>query len=175
MPKVDKATIVRAAEAVVRERGARKLTLDAVAAHCGLSKGGLIHHFPTKQSLIKAMLQAAVDREYASTEASVASGAGLLIARLNAIFELMEDDESLPRSLIAAVAENPALLDPFKAKQAALRSELAKIYRDPELALLLILAAQGMFLGRVLGVLEIEDPLFERLRERLLMLSTDLA
>lgn len=174
MSRVDKTAIVRAAEEVVREKGARKLTLDAVAAQCGLSKGGLIHHFGTKQSLLKAMLEAAIAREDANAETFAAAGDDLLVSRLNSIFELMEDDEGLPRSLIAAVAEDPALLEPVKIKEDELRSEISKTYADPEFAQLLVLAAQGMFLGRVLGVIEPGDPLLARLRERLLMLSADL-
>ncbi|WP_226647490.1 TetR/AcrR family transcriptional regulator [Microbulbifer variabilis] len=175
MSRVDKSAIVRAAEEVVREKGARKLTLDAVAAQCGLSKGGLIHHFRTKQSLLKAMLESAIAREDASAEACAKAGGDLLTSRLSSIFELMEDDEGLPRSLIAAVAEDPALLEPVKIKEVELRSEISRTYKDPELAQLLILAAQGLFFGRVLGVVEPEDPMLDRLRERLLMLSTDLA
>ncbi|WP_444898556.1 TetR/AcrR family transcriptional regulator [Microbulbifer sp. VAAC004] len=174
MSRVDKSAIVRAAEEVVREKGARKLTLDAVATQCGLSKGGLIHHFRTKQSLLKAMLEAAIAREDASAEACTKAGGDLLTSRLSSIFELMEDDEGLPRSLIAAVAEDPALLEPVKVKEAELRSEISQTYKDPEFAQLLILAAQGMFFGRVLGVVESEDPMLTRLRERLLMLSADL-
>ncbi|QFT55454.1 TetR/AcrR family transcriptional regulator [Microbulbifer sp. THAF38] len=175
MSRVDKSAIVRAAEEVVREKGARKLTLDAVAAQCGLSKGGLIHHFRTKQSLLKAMLESAIAREDATAESCAMAGGDLLTCRLSSIFELMEDDEGLPRSLIAAVAEDPALLEPVKTKEAELRSEISRTYKDPELAQLLILAAQGLFFGRVLGVVEPEDPMLDRLRERLLMLSADLA
>ncbi|MDI9560109.1 MAG: helix-turn-helix domain-containing protein, partial [Pseudomonadota bacterium] len=40
--------IVRAAESVVVEAGASHMTLDAVATKAGVSKGGLLHHFPTK-------------------------------------------------------------------------------------------------------------------------------
>ncbi|WNZ57979.1 TetR/AcrR family transcriptional regulator [Microbulbifer sp. MKSA007] len=174
MSRVDKAAIVRAAEEVVRDRGARKLTLDAVAAQCGLSKGGLIHHFRTKQSLLKAMLEAAIAREDDSVATFVSSGDSLLVSRLKSIFELMEDDKGLPRSLIAAVAEDPMLLGPVKDKEEQQRRDICDAYCDPEMAELLILAAQGMFLGRVLGVVESEDPIIERLQGRLLALSADL-
>ncbi|WP_444912662.1 TetR/AcrR family transcriptional regulator [Microbulbifer sp. PAAF003] len=174
MSRIDKAAIVRAAEEVVRDRGARKLTLDAVAAQCGLSKGGLIHHFRTKQSLLKAMLEAAIAREDDSVATFVSSGDSLLVSRLKSIFELMEDDKGLPRSLIAAVAEDPMLLGPVKDKEEQQRRDICDAYRDPEMAELLILAAQGMFLGRVLGVVESEDPIIERLQGRLLALSADL-
>jgi AcrR family transcriptional regulator len=40
--------ILDAAEAVVMCQGVRNLTLDAVAAHAGISKGGLLYHFRSK-------------------------------------------------------------------------------------------------------------------------------
>ena len=49
--------IIDAAEAVVIETGASHMTLDAVAAKAGVSKGGLLHHFPNKVSLLMAMVQ----------------------------------------------------------------------------------------------------------------------
>ncbi|MEN6627742.1 MAG: TetR/AcrR family transcriptional regulator [Candidatus Sumerlaeia bacterium] len=49
-------SILAAAEEVVRESGAVHLTLDAVAARAGVSKGGLLYHFRNKEALIRAML-----------------------------------------------------------------------------------------------------------------------
>ncbi|SDZ85303.1 TetR/AcrR family transcriptional regulator [Microbulbifer marinus] len=177
MSKVDKEAIIRAAEEVVREKGARKLTLDAVAAQCGLSKGGLLHHFRTKQALLQAMLESSIACESELAAEYAAKGGdsgGPLASRIHSMFALMEDEETLPRALIAAVAEDPALLEPIKAKEAKIRDELGGKCSDPDLALLLLFATRGLFLGRVLGVMEPGDPIFERLRKRLLELSADL-
>jgi AcrR family transcriptional regulator len=46
-----------AAEDVVLRDGIGRLTLDAVAKEARLSKGGLMHHFPTKDALIDAMVR----------------------------------------------------------------------------------------------------------------------
>src|SRR5262245_2150654 len=48
--------LLDAAEAVVVRQGIANLTLDAVAAEAGLSKGGLLHHFPTKDKLVEGMV-----------------------------------------------------------------------------------------------------------------------
>lgn len=50
-------TILEAAEAVVVRDGAAHLTLDAVAEKAGLSKGGVLYHFPNKSALLEAMLE----------------------------------------------------------------------------------------------------------------------
>lgn len=51
-----RAKLIAAAAAVIRRDGAQALTLDAVAAHAGVSKGGLLYHFPSKDALVEGML-----------------------------------------------------------------------------------------------------------------------
>lgn len=53
--------ILEAAERVVTEVGAARLTLDAVAQSAGVSKGGLLYHFPAKELLLGALAQRYVD------------------------------------------------------------------------------------------------------------------
>lgn len=43
------------------ENGLHGLTLDAVAKEAGVSKGGLLHHFPSKQALLDALSQACLE------------------------------------------------------------------------------------------------------------------
>ena len=46
-----------AAEELAREAGPGNLVLDAVAAKAGVSKGGLLYHFPTKAKLLEALVE----------------------------------------------------------------------------------------------------------------------
>ncbi|MFJ1805255.1 MULTISPECIES: TetR/AcrR family transcriptional regulator [unclassified Streptomyces] len=52
-----RAEIVRAALGVIAERGYRGASLAAVAERVGLTQQGLLHHFPTKEALLVAVLQ----------------------------------------------------------------------------------------------------------------------
>src|SRR5690606_16215879 len=49
--------ILRAAIELAREIGPAHLSLDAVAARAGLSKGGLLYTFPTKAKLLEAVVE----------------------------------------------------------------------------------------------------------------------
>ncbi len=49
--------LLRAAIRVVATEGLPKLTLEAVARAAGVSKGGLLYHFPTKDALIQALIE----------------------------------------------------------------------------------------------------------------------
>lgn len=48
--------ILEAAAKLVLTEGASGLTLDAVAKSAGISKGGLLYHFPSKEALILGMI-----------------------------------------------------------------------------------------------------------------------
>lgn len=62
---IDRGALLDAAERVVLRDGAAHLTIDAVAAEAGVSKGGVLYAFASKDALIDAMLArvyAAFDR-----------------------------------------------------------------------------------------------------------------
>jgi len=50
-------TIFRACSQILRREGLTNLTLQAVASEAGLSKGGLLYHFETKEALIEALFE----------------------------------------------------------------------------------------------------------------------
>ena len=72
--KSSREKILDAAAELVGEIGAGRLTLEAVAERAGLSKGGLLYNFPTKEALLQGMIQRMID-EVAVREGS-ASRAG---------------------------------------------------------------------------------------------------
>jgi len=53
LESIRKPQIVEAALRTIAERGFQNVTLDDVARAAGLSKGGLVHYFPSKDALIK--------------------------------------------------------------------------------------------------------------------------
>ena len=55
-PELVRSNLLGQALSIIQEAGLQALTLDAVAKQAGVSKGGLLHHFPSKQALIDAMV-----------------------------------------------------------------------------------------------------------------------
>jgi AcrR family transcriptional regulator len=49
-------TLLQAAVTVVSREGPTGLTLDAVAREAGVSKGGLLYHFPSKDALLRGLI-----------------------------------------------------------------------------------------------------------------------
>lgn len=63
-PELVRANLLAAAAELISERGLSGITLDLVAVQAGTSKGGLIHHFSSKQSLFEELCRDVL-KEYA--------------------------------------------------------------------------------------------------------------
>lgn len=70
--------ILDQAMALFGEVGYRGASLREIAARCGLSHAGLLHHFPTKQSLLLAVLE---HRDEVDGARLASGGTGLVILR----------------------------------------------------------------------------------------------
>jgi AcrR family transcriptional regulator len=110
--------ILDAAEEIVSESGASRLTLEAAAERAGLSKGGLLYHFPTKEALLSAMIERFVkgfsERKEKALECLCPGPSRRLRAHIDECFQNDERREKICSSLMAASASDPRLLDPVR-------------------------------------------------------------
>lgn len=150
-----KAAIVSAAERVVAECGAAHLTLDAVALAAGVSKGGLLYNFPSKQALLEGMVETMVTRARqargrARERAGEGPNAGIRARLSVATNDVVERRAAL--AILAAAAENPDLLNPVRDLFRESLAEITADAEDPILALVTWLAADALSLWDVLGL-----------------------
>ncbi|WP_315836595.1 TetR/AcrR family transcriptional regulator [Bradyrhizobium prioriisuperbiae] len=66
--------LLAAAGALIVRHGLDALTFDRLAAEAGVSKGGLLYHFPDKEQLLIALVEGRVARIDAATAAWIAAG-----------------------------------------------------------------------------------------------------
>ncbi|GAC1542973.1 MAG: TetR/AcrR family transcriptional regulator [Vulcanimicrobiaceae bacterium] len=139
-------------------RGAAHLTLDAVAERVGLSKGGILHHFATKDSLISAMIDDVVTHFEADLLRHLQGESGPGSFARAFLRACLDPDGALTRTLrvsagiLAAVASDNRLLAPLRRRYDVWRGRLANDGIDPAIAELVRSAADGLWLG---GVLEL--------------------
>jgi transcriptional regulator, TetR family len=76
-----RAQILRAAIELFGEHGYRATSLREIATHCGITHAGVLHHFPTKEALLVAVLKQrdAEDTEGLQTEVTSWQEAGQLL------------------------------------------------------------------------------------------------
>jgi AcrR family transcriptional regulator len=169
--------IIAAACRVVLAEGAQGLTLEAAAREAGVSKGGLLYHFPNKDALIGGMIEqfcadfdAALERELA---ADPQGGPGhWLRAYVRASFapDAVVATEA-GAALLAAVATAPELLDKVRASFARWQAQAEADGLDPALAALLRFAVDGYWFADLLDFAPIRAELRPQLVEQLLRLA----
>ena len=161
--------LLDAAERVVVESGATHLTLDAVAKSAGVSKGGLLYHFPSKEALLEGMVARHfqdVDAEVAkrlASRAGKASRADMFRERMRVLLELHPERPAVGVAMVAASADNPEHMAVCRAQNRKILDEFTKLPGGFEGAALVLLAVQGLLLAELLHM----SPYTSRERSRL--------
>ena len=167
--------VLAAAVDIVAREGSSHLTMDAVAAESGLSKGGVLYHFPSKEQLLSAMLDHALngyEERWQTNQATKDDSA--LEAWIRAEQEETPAVRSLAQALLANAAEASALLDPARALTAQVQNRIRKESSDADMALLLMYSAEGMRLADMFNLAPFTPTQRRRLNKRLLELARGL-
>lgn len=174
-----KARILEAAAHIVGQAGAAHLTIDAVAAEAGLSKGGVLYHFPNKRSMLEGMLQKVLDDVETRTglyRSAFAGGPGVALrARIRAESEQSQEERAMALALLATAAEDPELLNPARSFVRSAFAEIREAPGDADFALILLLATEGLRFLDMLDLLPMTDEERARIHERLLALAREIS
>lgn len=146
--------VLDAAEAMARGEGSANLTLDAVANKAGVSKGGLLYHFPSKDALLAAMIDRHVDRiEQRCVQLRATLPGTADCAELKAwVLSVLQPDPATHdtgAALFAAAASNPALLDGVRKRYADRVTRMAGSSGNFALAASIMLAVDGLVLAEI--------------------------
>ncbi|MBO1901025.1 TetR family transcriptional regulator [Leucobacter weissii] len=162
-----------AAARVIRQHGAAA-PLDLIADEAGLSKGGVVYHFASKDQLLSALAQEQFDAFRAEVEAQLAhddTGPGRLVRAYIRASLVPQDAEELRErfALITQLLTVPSVLE--LARQDDLRwSEDLERDGVPEPVRVLVLAAADGFGGAPLWATEHPERVRQRLQHDLIAL-----
>lgn len=149
-------TILNAAFRVARGGGGR-FTVDAVAREAGVSKGAVLHHFPSKEALAGGMLEQQLDEFDALIERRLAEEpegetGRWLRAYVRASFEMGAGDPAVNDALLAAMATEPGLLSSFEGRFESWRRRAEADGVDRTKANLVRLAVDGLATAESFGI-----------------------
>lgn len=174
-PALVRQQLLDVAARLASAQGMTGVTLDAVSAASGVSKGGLLHHFPTKNALLDALfdsllvgLDAAIDD--AMRDDPISQGR-FTRAYLRAVLDLRDRSQEAKdwAQVTMAMLAEPQLRQRWRDWVRERSEEYVGTDSSPS-AQIVRLAADGLWLADILGSHEMDD----RERQSLVMRLIDL-
>ena len=167
-PKISDALtrILDAAESLVLDRGVSGLTIEATAQRAGISKGGLLYHFGTKEALLMAMLDRLAQLMALDVQNMIGTqrpGPGQVArALLEWAFgdpsdEINQRCDRISAVFLAAFHHDPLLLNPARAIIADLRAMIAKDGLPPGQGEAIMAAGDGLLMARIFNLYTLSD------------------
>lgn len=148
--------LIDAAEAIVNEHGVGALTLERVAADAGVTKGGLIYHYKTRDALLQALVERLIgkieERYRAGAVARGNSVKGLLLAMIEDAFAMSAEEKTLMANLLAAVSSHPNQLGPVRQMYERMNGALADAGEHSGVALMISCAIDGLLFIELLDI-----------------------
>lgn len=160
-PEGVRAAIIDAAMVVLADKGLARLTIDGVASAAGVTKGGLFHHFPTKDALIDGVLETMIAFAAASIDEEMAADpephGRFTRAYVNGVFDKRCIRDSVTsHALCLSMIADPALQDRW-ATWVAAQIERHAATDDNIPCAIVRLAADGIWLSTMRSVEGVAD------------------
>jgi squalene-hopene/tetraprenyl-beta-curcumene cyclase len=152
--------ILNTAQGLIETEGLNALTLERVARDAGLSKGGLLYHFSSKEQLMEACVERLISRLTSATRQ--ASGSRALIE------SRLEGEPEILAVLTAALVANPAMLDRLRDEYQA-RQRIFE--QDADNAMLAHLAAEGLAFCEQFGLVTLSSEKRAKIAHQILALT----
>ncbi|MDF1670686.1 MAG: TetR/AcrR family transcriptional regulator [Roseovarius sp.] len=169
------ADILAAAREVTARHGAGKLTIDSVARETGMSKGGVLYNFPSKQALLSALLQDLIEEHLESmSQIDQAKPNATLRGHLHSLAAATDLKADLSMAILAAAAENPELLNPLRQMVESNQCEIATESSDPVGAQVILAALDGLRFQQLLRLPPYDSKTRDAIQDRLESMINDL-
>jgi AcrR family transcriptional regulator len=172
-------SILQAAEEIVARRGPAHLTLETAASEAKVSKGGLFYHFRSKEALLEAMIRRSMElleSEHVKVAESLTGDRnGKLKANIIGTLRHLEGQRPVLTAVIAAIANDPKLVEPMRE---SIRKEFQELSKDLTLRTediaILFLASQGLLLMELLNLSFLTPSQVRRVTQRMLQMVEEL-
>jgi AcrR family transcriptional regulator len=155
-PQRTKEAILIATEELIASKGIPSLTLDEIARAANVSKGGLLHHFPSKTALIHGLAERMVeiyDREVAERQAADPLSPGAYTRALIQANLAFAQNSCQVCSEMASESRNfPSVLEVFREHWQRCQERLEADGLDPVVASMVHYTIEGLLSAKVWGM-----------------------
>lgn len=160
--------VLDAYAALLNEQGVAGATLDEVAKRAEISKGGLLHHFGSKDALIDGLLQRLAEQNDSDMRRSIATDADPVAAYLRSSMEASDDVSVTLLALLKLAGSNIERVDQTISDMLnSWHTVIAEQVDDPILARIIHLVGDGLYLHAIIGdqVSPVDEQVIQRVIE----------
>ncbi|MEN1760005.1 TetR/AcrR family transcriptional regulator [Anoxynatronum sibiricum] len=173
-----KEKILKMAKEIILDKGVNHFTLEEVAKQAGISKGGLLYHFNSKEALIKGMLQhymndVAVEMGISQETTDKMRVERVLLESIRQMGHNPCEYEKNSAGLLAAIVMNRELIEPLKEYHHNMSTWIAAC-DDSTLAHILFFALAGIRLSTMMGLNDFDNEAQEQLLSRMAQMARDI-
>lgn len=167
--------ILDATDHIVASKGVARLTLDEVAREAGVSKGGLLYHFKSKEALTEAMIGRFIELFDTAVEQAAQHDVDPIGRNTRSYVQATIGDSPLTGgdfdrangAITAALANFPERLEPVRQQSLRSQAHIENDNLDPVFATIIRLAIDGMWLAENFNLMRFDPALKKAVGERL--------
>ncbi len=169
--------VLKAASQIIVRLGIGAFTIDAVAQEAGITKGGVMHHFPSKEALIDGLIDQVTDVFSAWLEKELTAEpegqpGRWLRAYIRTIFSVKFEEMNLIPALAAAVAAHPKTIERIRRTMEASQIAVLQDGVDPTVATIIRLAVDGFVFTRAYNLNVLDNETSQRVADELFRLTS---
>lgn len=177
-PPVSKEKVLQAAERIVQRQGAGSLTYDQLVKESGVTRGGITYHFPTKDLLLRALMERDM-QQWEAMEKNLRpridnQEAADLIGSMRAMTRTSDEQRRFVAGMLSAITHDQELLEPIREMNRE-RYEGQKGSPKEVNLMILELAAAGLFWQDITRCHEVPEAMRKKVIARLEALAKEWA
>jgi len=169
--------ILEAAAITIQTNGILSFTLEAVAKQAGVSKGGLLYHFPSKEALVSGMvkylMQNYIENIERNADQDMSQHGRWTRSFIRGSFEKSNPDKYMNAGLMAAAVVNKDLLEPVQDAYEQWQQRINDDEMDAINSTILRLAVDGLWFSEIFGLAPLEKEHRQHVLERLIDLTKE--
>ena len=177
-PEDTRSLLLSAVAEMIRAKGS-SATLDDIAGHAGVSKGGLLYHFASKDELLIELAKDLLSEFRICVEAEIdpddREPGRFTRAYVRALLSVVHDEAAARESvaLVAQLVTNPAIAELARAESDAIEARLRADGLPDEVRVLIVAAADGANSAPIWGGASRSPAELGQLEQRLILLTRE--
>ncbi|MEG0540349.1 MAG: TetR/AcrR family transcriptional regulator [Comamonas sp.] len=162
-PSIDKASLLDAAEHIIRTRGAGALSFDAIAKAAKVSKGGVQSAFGTKEALLTALYEHLDSGYEARFNAAKSAGASSVAAYVDAVTTADTAVNQRIGTMSLAMSQEPESREYLRKWYAESFPDLSAATPEGQQEILRLCALEGALMLRSMNLLPLQEEAWSQL------------